>query len=277
MKIEQLKPAQSVAELEQRLKDLKAILQNLKKKNVNLPQGHLKVATKQKRKEFYHIKEPGCSRGIYIPKAQVSLAAQLAQKDYNLRLAGLVEKEIGAIERFLKSTLKLTEISHLYEGLCPGRQALITPITLTNAQYAAEWKKVSWQGKVFFDDAPNYFTSNNERMRSKSEVIIAETLQRYRVPYRYEYPLNLKRAAEAEQVTIYPDFLCLNVRTREEFFWEHFGMMDDPEYVQRTISKLSLYIQNGIFPGRGLIISMESGTEYLDTKDLERLIKNYLI
>ena len=26
------------------------------------------------------------------------------------------------------------------------------------------------------------------------------------------------------------DFICLNLRTRQEFIWEHFGMMNDAEY-----------------------------------------------
>ena len=274
MKIEQLKPMQGVEEIEQRLKDLKSILQNLKKKSENALQGHLKVATKKTHIEFYHIKEPGSSQGAYIPKSQTSFAAQLAQKDYNLKLVAVLEKEICAIEAFLKETLHMKVIEQLYNSLCPARQALITPVTLTNELYAAEWQKVTWQGKAFSEDAPNYFTVNDERMRSKSEVIIADALIRHNIPYRYEFPLKLKRANE--QVTFYPDFLCLNVRTREEFYWEHFGMMDDPDYLQKTINKLSLYAQNGIFPGHGLIISMESSAVPLNTKDVERIIQNYL-
>ena len=44
---------------------------------------------------------------------------------------------------------------------------------------------------------------------------------------------------------------------RQEFFWEHFGLMDSAEYVKNTVSKLNLYIQNKIIPGKNLIITME--------------------
>jgi len=165
-------------------------------------------------------------------------------------------------------------VTALYDRLCPARRTLITPVTLTEKQYAEKWQSVIWQGKSFAEDAPQYFTAKQERVRSKSEVIIADTLARYGVPYRYEFPVSLKK--DGNLITVYPDFMCLNLRTRDEFFWEHFGMMDDPDYVQKTVSKVSLYAQNGIFPGRGLIISMESSSETLNTKDIEKIIQSFL-
>ena len=76
--------------------------------------------------------------------------------------------------------------------------------------------------------------------------------------------------------TIYPDFHCLNVRTRNEYYWEHFGLMDDPDYSKNAAGKLRLYTENGILPGRNLIITMETKTEPLSTKTLEKLIENFL-
>ncbi|MFQ6929598.1 MAG: hypothetical protein ACLRR3_00115 [Eubacterium sp.] len=32
--------------------------------------------------------------------------------------------------------------------------------------------------------------------------------------------------------TVKPDFTVLNKRTRHEYVWEHFGMMDDSIYVK---------------------------------------------
>lgn len=52
-------------------------------------------------------------------------------------------------------------------------------------------------------------------MRSKSEVIIADLLNKEGIPYRYEFPLYLK-----EFNTVYPDFTILNVRKRKEIYWE---------------------------------------------------------
>jgi len=53
---------------------------------------------------------------------------------------------------------------------------LIVPVTLTDAQYTEEWQNVSWQGRSFSDEAPGFTTVRGERVRSKSEIIIADTL-----------------------------------------------------------------------------------------------------
>ena len=68
-----------------------------------------------------------------------------------------------------------------------------------------------------------FYTSKGERVRSKSEVIIADVLNREGVPYRYEYPIYIKGIGK-----IYPDFTVLNIGIRKEMIWDHFGMMDDP-------------------------------------------------
>lgn len=78
-------------------------------------------------------------------------------------------------------------------------------------------------------------------------------------------------------MTFHPDFLCLNVRTRQEFYWEHFGMMDDEDYKDNVVGKLNLYAGNGFLPGRNLIFSMESVEESLDTRVVEKMIKEFLL
>ena len=115
------------------------------------------------------------------------------------------------------------------------------------------------------------FTTNGERVRSKSEVLIADTLKRFGIPYRYEYPLRLKNG-----ITVHPDFLCLNVRTRQEFYWEHFGMMTTPDYAQKAIHKLQQYSDNHLLPAIKLIITMETATSTLNLKYIEQQIKTYL-
>ena len=115
------------------------------------------------------------------------------------------------------------------------------------------------------------FTTKGERVRSKSEVLIADSLNRLGIPYRYEYPLKLKNG-----ITVHPDFLCLNVRTRQEFYWEHFGMMDNPEYTENAIHKLQQYSENNLHPGINLILTMETISNPLNLKYIEQQIKNYL-
>ena len=134
-----------------------------------------------------------------------------------------------------------------------------------------------YEGKSFQPDSPEYYTARGERVRSKSEVIIADTLTRLSIPYRYEYPLTLHRGGrKTTSLTIYPDFLCLNLRTRQEFIWEHFGLMDNSAYSTSAVQKLQTYNQNDIHPGKSLIISTETADLPLNTKHIENIIQTYL-
>ncbi len=289
MKLEQLLPMQEMKSLEKRLFELKSVLRVLQKKTRNpveeklcgQPSGRLKITHKHGRPEFYHITERGSSRGRYIPVAQRDFAAQLAQKDYDLKITELIKREIVTLEKYLQQTEHGQSIKALYERLCPTRRLLIEPVTLSDEQYAERWKEqmlqAAGEGMPFAEDSQKYYTANGERVRSKSEVIIADALLRSGVPYCYEVPLKLKRIGESGNVTFHPDFLCLNVRTRQEFYWEHFGMMDDEYYKDNVVGKLNLYAGNGFLPGRNLIFSMESVVESLDTRVVEKMIKEFLL
>lgn len=92
------------------------------------------------------------------------------------------------------------------------------------------------------------------------------------VPYRYEYPI-----ATTKWYEFHPDFYCLNIRTREEFAWEHCGMMDDPGYTSNLVSKLREYGEMGYWLGKNLILTFETISNPLNIKTLEKTIEKYLL
>ena len=270
MIIELLAPDTIQQKLEERLQLLKQTQKEVEKETRRLPEGSLRISQKEKHIEYYATSEAD-NPGTYIPKDKMKLAAQLAQRTYNLRIIKLLEKEIRTLEAYFEETENGKAISNFYNNLCLPRRKLITPITLPDEQFIEEWQKVEWTGHPFSEDAPQLFTTKGERVRSKSEVQIADSLNRFGIPYRYEYPLRLKNG-----MNIYPDFYCLNVRTRQELYWEHFGMMDNPEYAKNAVQKLQQYNSIQIIPGKNLIITMETSTSPLNVKYIEQQIKSYL-
>ena len=282
--MEELSPNQLAPQIEKRLAELQNLLFTKKKSYEKAPQGRIRISQNGGHPEYYLVTERGSLRGKYLPHSQKTLARQLAQKDYDARLIKLLQKEISALQNYMKQTSNGRAIPELYDSLCPARRSLITPAILTNEQYAARWQDISWTGRPFASDAPYICTARGERVRSKSEVIIADILFRHNIPYRYEFPITLKRINSADirrdfgrSVTLYPDFLCLNTRTRTEFYWEHFGLMDSTEYSNNAAGKLRLYTENGILAGRNLIITMETQTEPPSIKALEKLIEEFLL
>ena len=282
--MEELSPNQLAPLIEKRLAELQNLLFTKKKSYEKAPKGRIRISQNGGHPEYYLVTERGSLRGKYLPHSQKTLTRQLAQKDYDARLIKLLQKEISTLQNYMKQTSNGRAIPELYDSLCPARRSLITPAILTNEQYAARWLDVSWTGRPFASDAPYICTARGERVRSKSEVIIADTLFRHNIPYRYEFPITLKRSNSADirrdfgsSITLYPDFLCLNTRTRTEFYWEHFGLMDSTEYSNNAAGKLRLYTENGILAGRNLIITMETQTEPPSIKALEKLIEEFLL
>lgn len=280
MSIELIPPDTLNSQLQEKLKHLKHALSLLLKRTKNPPEGHLRVAQKgTHRPQYYHYTNPDDFTGKYIRKNQIDFARSLAQNDYDEKIINIIQKEIKSLEMYLSQTGNGNSISEFYDNLCTPRRELITPVTLTNEQYAAKWQKVTWVGKPFLPDSSEIFTAHGERVRSKSEVIIADSLFRNNIPYRYEFPLHLNCSTKNSRfgkITVHPDFLCLNTRTRQEFYWEHFGLMNSPDYSNNTASKLRLYTENGIFIGRNLLITMETQTDPISSGVIDTLIKNFL-
>ena len=303
-KLESLKPAVFIPQIEARITDLEEALkakQFAVKKNSS---GLVRIVRRGKTLLFYKRSSPSDAQGTYMPRSQEKLARALIQNDYDQKTIPAIEAEIKELKGFLKA-YKEKCCDTVYQKLPSTRQEVVTPLTLNDEQYAAAWLKVNYRCKKISEDAPQLFTDNNEQVRSKSEVIIANSLKAAEVPYRYEFPLLVDRNAknncegsdnmgsahdtssvksraktpdfyDQDICQLHPDFYCLNLRTRQEFAWEHFGMMDDPAYAPRATEKLELYAENGFFPGKNLIITMETSGNPLSSKLLKSVIQTYL-
>ena len=278
-KLESLKPAVFLPQIEARIAELEEALklkQFVVKKN---PSGLVRIVRRGKTLLFYKRSSPSDAQGSYMPRSQEKLARSLIQNDYDKKTIPAIEAEIKELKDFIKA-YKIKCSDTVYQKLASTRRQVVTPLTLDDEAYAAAWLKVEYRHKKIPEDAPQLFTDNNEQVRSKSEVIIANTLKASGVPYRYEFPLGIDKNAEvsgnSDFCHLHPDFYCLNLRTRQEFAWEHFGMMDDPVYAARATEKLELYAENGFFPGKNLIITMETSENPLSSKLLKAVIKTYL-
>ena len=278
-KLELLPPPTFLSQIESRIAELENALKTKQfavKKN---PSGLVRIVRQKNYLQFYKRSSPSDAQGTYMPRSQEKLARALIQNDYDKKTIPAIEAEIKELKEFIQSYKeKCSDMA--YKKLPSTRREVVTPLTLDNDAYAAAWLKVDYRRKKIPEDTPQLFTDNNEQVRSKSEVIIANALKTAGVPYRYEFPLLVDKNPEANAgvdfCQLHPDFYCLNLRTRQEFAWEHFGMMDDPEYAAHAAEKLELYAENGFFPGKNLIITMETSENPLSSKLLKSVIQTYL-
>lgn len=244
------------------------ILQKSLKKS---PKESLRVQPHKKNFQYYIISKRGDTKGTYLPKKEMRKAAAIAQRDYNRATAAELKEQIATIDRFL-AKYRPGAIDAAYTELHPGRRALVTPVREPDDEFIAAWLHHPYTGKPFEINAPEFYTSTGVRVRSKSEVIIADALSRAGIPFHYEYPTSVKGWG-----TLYPDFTCLDTRTREEIIWEHFGLMGDPDYTESTVQKIAHYTASGYTLGKNFIATFENAASPLSVKQVQAYIKSLLM
>lgn len=257
------------------MKKLKEIIEKhrsmIDQRIANAPGGSLRIINKWNKHQYYHRNGPGDPQGSYIPKKEHTLAVLLAQKDYDFKVAKALDHQLRSIEHFL-GEFEPDEAENIYTKLSEARKELVSPEFLSDEEYIAQWLNEPYKGLGFRKDEPEFYTAKGERVRSKSEILIADALLRHNIPYRYEYPVYQDGVVVAA-----PDFNCLNIRLRKVYYWEHLGKMGDPEYADRNVKKLEQYSLMEAFDETKLILTFETDKHPLNTRIIEEKIKRHLL
>lgn len=255
--------------LQKELEELEELSARLQKSIANAPKGSLHIHRRNEHNVQYYY-SLGKDGKVYLAKQNQDLIRKLAQKTYNKRTLVLVRDRI----RQLTCTLNHSEktIRSLYEDMSEERKKLVVPVIPTNESYIKTWyeKHPSSQNATPYINI--FYTSKNEPVRSKSEVILADIFASNGIPYVYE-PLLVMQNGQV----YYPDFLLLNVRLRKTFVFEHFGLMDNPEYAARSVTKINHYHRDGYQFGDSFLCSFETNSSPLDIEVLQKLLSAHLL
>lgn len=249
-------------------KRLEEIITKAKIENEHMPEEHLRISKHKNRCRYYHCEHD--RNGIYIPKRNMNLSGQLAQKAYNSSIINIAEEQLAKINKMLEIDVD-EKMKKMFDSLHPDRKKLINPIEDTWEKKLQKWYITPYQGKEFQEGASMILTEKGERVRSKSEKILADYFYRNNILYKYEKPLYLKGYG-----TVYSDFTFLSPKTGQEIYWGHEGMMDKQEYARNAVRKIELYQKNGIYPGERLILTFETEQSMLNQNILENLVEKYL-
>ncbi len=255
-------------------KELKAELSILEKRLRSAPGGTLKILKSHRHYlQYYHCDPqnmPDKPNGKYLRKNDFPLAVNLAQKSYDKQVASKVKERLNMINSALRCYEEHDPMAE-YAKLSANRQSLIIPLELPDAEFISRWKASKITGENSYEITGNIHTENGEPVRSKSEKIIADKLKHAGIPYVYEPTLALNN-----HITVYPDFAVVNVRLRKEYYLEHFGMMDNPEYSARAVEKIEEYEKNGFWYGKNMLYTFETSDAMPDDRVLDEMIRTFL-
>lgn len=133
------------------------------------------------------------------------------------------------------------------------------------------WSRDIYQRSTMNPEGLMVSTVGGLWVRSKSEALIAFALDLAGVPFHYEEVLL------AGETKMAPDFTLRHPVSGEKFYWEHFGMMEDELYAAEAFKKLQRYAAMGIFPGRQLILTMETKAWPLGLAEIRRIIDVFFL
>ena len=225
----------------------------------------------------------GDSTDKYLGSKDRKEIIRLAIKTYAMKLDKTTQLEKSQIDRCIEilelktddKGIDKADIDLVYGNMPDYIKAIISPSELTDDGFAERWQKEKYNSRWKKNTDTFYETPRGEKVRSKSEWMIASMLDKAGIPYRYEEIVPLDGDVG---VFMHPDFTVLNKRTRKVYYWEHFGAMSNNDYIEGNfMPKIQEYYNFGFLPGDKLLITFESSGHPLDTTEVKRIIENYLL
>lgn len=263
-----------IQNLDARLSKLQTQCDSLRNKLSTFPEGELSI---QKNGTYHRWVIKKEEQSVYCPKSNRSLAEIMALKKYYSLLLLDAEEELSLLNSYkrkntsqsrsgaLSASDLLSESSPYYELLQSHFSKDKLPVSVR------KWCEATYETNHLHPENLIHTTLAGHKVRSKSEVIIANLLYTNRIPYRYEAALTLN------ELTVYPDFTILHPATQQLFYWEHFGMMDKSTYCDAACNKLKSYCYNGIFPSMQLITTYETGKTPIRSEQVQQIITQYFL
>ena len=258
--------------LEDFLTNLEKYLQSVNREISRAPAGRLTWArSKGKVVFFQETFENGARKRKSLNKSPDVLRA-LARKEFLQIEREAVLANIAALEKIKKQYQQLAPEIVIKQIREPYRllpeEYFLEPLPAEEERGLADaWANAPFEQSGYMPEKKRHITSRGLRVRSKSELVIAETLYGLGAAFRYEEVVYIGSRRFA------PDFTIM----REDgsiVYWEHCGMPDNPSYMAAHREKLRNYEAAGIVPWRNLIVTYDEPDGTLNIEIIDSEIRN---
>ena len=230
-----------------------------------LPEGQLS-ASNIRGKNYYYNRVNG--ERVYLGLENNNEIKEMKSQRLLSELLKRIDKNEKLMRTFL---LKYQDIQPNCVRQQLGKAYLDAEINGTFSTYAdgTDWGEQEYQRNMKYPEFLVHRTLKGDYVRSKSELVIANTISMKKLQYRYEELTKVGGHIFA------PDFKILIPNTGKIKLLEHFGMMHDAEYRERALWKMSTYIENGYRPYEDILFTFDDLNGNLDAKNLDILITNF--
>ena len=205
----------------------------------------------------------------YGIKRQPEILNGLVRKEYITKALKVIDMDIRAVDLAARRYKPVDENS-VMESFVEKHPEIASGIYRTQFD-ENEWRNRFSRIEGYHSESLNQTAADGTRMRSKSEVYIASRLDHYGITYRSDCPTGIPGLYRI------PDYTILRKRDDKILYWEHFGMMDDPEYRIDSHRKIEEYEAAGIVPWDNLIITYDTVKGGLRADLIEAMIHCWIL
>lgn len=232
----------------------------------------MKVQKKESGRYYYKRSAEQDGKVIlqYLPKKNLKQIQALAHKKYFAKILPTLEKNVQILRK-MQQTYQYDIINAVSMHLRDTIQDIESPFIKEADLLLLDWEKEAYEVNQRYPESLRFETDHGEMVRSKSELIIANALAREEMfLYKYERPLQVNH--QGRRITIHPDFTVFHKKTGKITYWEHAGIMDEPDYGSDFVWKSNLYLENGLYQGRDVIFTYESAEHPLQLRIVRKNI-----
>ncbi len=246
---------------ENKLKD------HMEKRMKMIPDGALSECYIGKDKYYY--------QKVYIGKKQRNICLdphldvhrgvikELMEKKAVVHGLPILKNNIDAMEKCVSKLMPYDPLAFKYGDRLGGEYYLDDDVCIR------EWMKKGECLNPAFPERAIHDTKRGVLVRSKSEVLICDTLFDLGILYKNETRLVINGR------NYYPDCEIIHPKERRIIWWEHLGLIEKPGYVLDSLEKITAYGSIGIVPGKNLILTWETSDDPLTHGFIDMRLREY--
>lgn len=232
-------------------------------------------ASSGRSKSYYYVRKKGERTYTYLGGDSNREVRNIKEYRYLKRLLCDIDSEIALLSALHEGHLDISFDAVNNRLPLTYRDPSLPDYSAKLAGAAKKWKEQKEKEKC------QYAPRNPENlimrsidgtlMRSKSEVIIANLLISYGIPFVYELPHTVNG------IMVYSDFTALStIDFRSEVIIEHEGLMNSPGYQRTFLNKVNGYLTEGIIPGRDVFFTFDDLNGGFDPSPVQDIIETRL-
>ena len=221
-------------------------------------------------KRQYYIRRRGDTKRKYLGTERSETVKKIKAARYYKKLLQVIDNDIRILE-LIDREYVIPDFDGINELLPKVYRTDATPHVLHASDAAANWKKRMEAEKAKYEPfRPEdlvYEAKDGTRMRSLSEVLIANYLLSLGITFVYEMPLiaNGKR--------IWPDFTILSPADfKTVIIIEHQGAMESESYQAKFIKMILFYLRTKLVPNKDVFFTFNHLDGNLDLRQVDYIL-----